>query len=284
MRKIILGENLELLQQIPNGCIDLIYIDPPFNTGKRQTLKRISVVLDKESGDRVGFGGRKYKTIRKDSMSYNDRFGDDFLDFLLPRLEEAHRVLKPNGSLFVHLDYREVHYCKVELDSIFGRENFINEIIWHYDFGARSKKKWSAKHDNILWYAKNHKNYTFNYDDIDRIPYLAPSLVGKEKAKRGKTPTSCWWHTIVPTNGKERTGYPTQKPLGIIERIVRVHSNPGDLLLDFFAGSGTFGEAAARNNRDFIMIDQNEEAVQVMSKRLSFANPECFGFTSPLTE
>ncbi len=188
---------------------------------------------------------------------------------------EAYRILKPTGSLFLHLDYREVHYAKVMLDGIFGRACFMNEIIWSYDYGARSRKKWPTKHDNILWYVKDPKKYTFNYKDMDRIPYLAPGLVTEEKAKRGKTPTDCWWHTIVPTNGKEKTGYPTQKPLGIIRRIVRVHSNPGDKLLDFFAGSGTFGEAAFDLGRQCTLIDNNPEAIEVMRKR--FCSLELFG-------
>src|SRR5690606_4996856 len=180
---------------------------------------------------------------------------------------EAYRLLAPHGSLFVHLDYREVHYVKVALDGIFGRASFINEIIWAYDYGARSKSRWSPKHDNILWYAKDPKNYCFDYEAIDRIPYMAPSLVGPEKAARGKTPTDTWWHTIVSPSGKEKTGYPTQKPLGILERIVRVHSRPGDRLLDFFAGSGSFGEAGARHGRHVVLVDENSEAIEVMRRR-----------------
>ena len=187
-------------------------------------------------------------------------------------------MLKPNGSFFLHLDCREVHYCKVLLDGVFGRESFMNEIIWAYDYGARSKTKWPTKHDNILWYAKDPINYTYRYDDIDRIPYLAPGLVTKEKARRGKTPTDTWWHTIVSPTGKEKTGYPTQKPLGIINRIVRVHSNPGDRILDFFAGSGTIGEAAIRSGRSAVLIDSSAEAMRVMAERLAFARPVFHGY------
>jgi site-specific DNA-methyltransferase (adenine-specific) len=201
------------------------------------------------------------------------------MGFLAPRIEEAKRVLATNGSLFLHVDSRESHYCKILLDQIFGRDSFMNEIIWSYDYGGRSKRKWPTKHDTIFWYAKDPGNYTFNYDDIDRIPYMAPGLVGKEKAARGKTPTDVWWQTIVPTNGKERTGYPTQKPLAILERIVKVHSNPGELVLDFFAGSGTTGVAAAKNDRQFVLIDTNPEAVQVAAKRLTEYTPKCIGFT-----
>ena len=268
MRRVIFADNLEALASVPNESAALVYIDPPFNTGRTQSRTTISTVRDEVSGDRTGFQGKRYRTVELGSSGYADAF-DDYLGFLQPRLREARRVLKPNGSFFLHVDYREVHYCKVLLDDLFGRESFINEIIWAYDYGARSKSRWPAKHDNILWYAKDPANYTFRYDEIDRIPYLAPGLVGAEKAARGKTPTDVWWHTIVSPNGKEKTGYATQKPLGIIERIVRVHTHPGDLVIDFFAGSGTLGEAAARLGRDFILIDDNPDAIRIMSKRLA---------------
>jgi site-specific DNA-methyltransferase (adenine-specific) len=269
---IYFGDNLEILKGFEDISFDLIYIDPPFNTGKMQSLKSIKTVQD-ENGDRVGYQGKKYRTINVGTKGYLDSF-DDYLGFLEPRLIEAYRLLKPDGSFFFHIDYREVHYCKVLLDSIFGRESFINEIIWAYDYGARSKKRWSAKHDNILWYAKNPKKYTYRYDDIDRIPYLAPGLVGPEKAARGKTPTDTWWNTIVSPNGKEKTGYPNQKPVAIINRIIKVHSNPGDLVLDFFAGSGTTGDVALRLGRSAVLIDKNPEAMPVMDKRLGFAHPK----------
>jgi site-specific DNA-methyltransferase (adenine-specific) len=272
---IYLGDNLEITPQFADGAFDLIYLDPPFNTGKRQTRRVLRTVRD-PSGDRGGFQGRRYRTTELGLRSFADDFGD-FLAFLKPRLREAHRLLSARGSLFLHLDYREVHYCKVLLDGIFGRECFINEIIWAYDYGARSKSRWSAKHDNILWYAKDPEQYTFRYDEIDRIPYMAPGLVTPEKAERGKTPTDTWWHTIVSPTGKEKTGYPTQKPLGILNRIIRVHSNPGDLVLDSFAGSGTTGEAAFRNGRSAVLIDSSEEAARVMAQRLAFAGPTVHG-------
>lgn len=281
MLRIYLADNMDVLPGLGDGSVNLIYIDPPFNTGKVQQRTRIRVVRD-EHGDRTGFQGKRYRTERESSSGYPDIF-DDFIAFIEPRLVEAHRILAADGSLFFHIDYREVHYCKVLLDKIFGRDSFINEIIWAYDYGARSTTRWSTKHDNILWYAKDPKNYTFNYAEIDRIPYMAPELVGKEKAARGKTPTDVWWHTIVPTNSYEKTCYPTQKPLGIVERIVRVHSRPGDLLLDFFAGSGTLGAAARRNGRDCILIDSNPEAAQVMARRLAASRHECIGF-EPLHE
>ena len=241
------GDNLAIIDQFPAATFDLIYIDPPFNTGKTQVRDRIKA-------------------------SFADCFSD-FQGFIKPRLAEAYRLLKPNGSFFLHIDYREAHYCKVWLDEIFDRSSFMNEIIWAYDYGGRATKKWSAKHDSIFWYAKDPKSYTFNFDEMDRIPYMAPGLVGPKKAARGKTPTDVWWHTIVPTNGKERTGYPTQKPLGILNRILKVHTNPGDLVLDFFAGSGTTGEAAIKLGRDCVLVDSNLEALEVIHKRLAFANP-----------
>ncbi|MCG9126794.1 site-specific DNA-methyltransferase [Candidatus Poribacteria bacterium] len=265
------GDNLSILQKyVPDESINLIYIDPPFNTGKFQFRTEIQVEQDEE-GDRVGFQGKTYKTHIGTTRHYSDKFAssDVYLQFLRPRLEEAYRVLHPQGSFFLHIDYREVHYCKVMLDEIFGRECFINEIIWAYDYGGRSKSRWPAKHDNILWYTKNPKQFTFNFDEMDRIPYMAPGLVGKEKAARGKTPTDVWWHTIVSTNGEEKTGYPTQKPLGVLNRIVRIHSSPGDLLLDFFAGSGTLGEAAAQHNRSSILIDSNITAIHSIMARLA---------------
>jgi site-specific DNA-methyltransferase (adenine-specific) len=273
MGTIHLADNLEILRELDTASVDLVYIDPPFNTGKRQQRKRLRTVRDDDAGDRTGFQGRRYRTVELGTSGFDDIFGD-FLAFLEPRLLETKRVLKPDGSFFLHIDYREVHYCKVLLDRIFGRDSFMNEIIWAYDYGARSKKKWSAKHDNILWYAVDPGNYTFHFDAMDRIPYMAPKLVGPEKAARGKTPTDVWWHTIVSPTGKEKTGYSTQKPLGILERIVRVHSSRGDLLLDFFAGSGTLGEAAARHGRDYILVDDNPEAFEVMAKRLKRYEPK----------
>ena len=247
--KVYHGDNLSILSDIPDGSVNLVYTDPPFNTGEPQTDRDIS---------------------------YSDAFGDTeaYLDFLRPRFEEVRRVLHPTGSLFFHIDQRESHYCKIMLDEIFGRESFINEIIWAYDYGGRSNKRWPAKHDTIFWYAKDPKSYTFNSDERERIPYMAPGLVGEEKAAKGKFPTDVWWHTIVPTASSERTGYPTQKPLGVAQWIVKVHSKPGDMLLDLFAGSGTLGEAAARLERHSILIDENPDAIQIMHHRLKDFNVE----------
>ncbi len=278
MRKIILGDNLDVLPTLPERLARLIYIDPPFNTGKVQRRDRIRATATDGEGSRQGFGGRRYDVEKVESGSYQDDF-DDFESFLMPRIEASLRCLTPDGSIFVHLDYREVHYIKVALDRLLGRERFMNEIVWAYDYGGRPKNRWPSKHDTLLWYAMNPGDYIFNFDEMDRIPYMAPGLVGAEKAERGKTPTDVWWHTIVPTNGHEKTGYPTQKPLGVLNRVIKVHSRPGDVVLDFFAGSGTTGDSAAQHGRDFVLIDSNPEAVQVAATRLVQFQPECVGFT-----
>jgi site-specific DNA-methyltransferase (adenine-specific) len=255
------------LLSLESQSVDLIYIDPPFNTGKYQ--KRTQIQTEQaEDGDRTGFQAKRYRTVKLGTQVYADIF-DDYLEFLEPRLREAYRVLSATGSLYFHIDYREAHYCKVLLDLIFGRECFLNEVIWAYDYGGKSKKKWPPKHDNILVYVKDPDRYVFNSQEIDRIPYMAPGLVGSEKAARGKLPTDTWWHTIVATNSKEKTGYPTQKPLGVVNRIIRASSNPGDTVLDFFAGSGTVGVSCLALGRKFILIDNNLQAMQAMARRFS---------------
>lgn len=238
----------------------LIYIDPPFNTGKKFIRKGIGY---KDTGFKIN------SCVLPIHSATDTVFGgySDYLMFLHDRIILAKQALESNGSFFIHLDYRTVHYVKVMLDTIFGQDNFMNEIIWAYDYGGRPKKYWPRKHDTILWYVKDKNNYIFNYEEMDRIPYMSPKLVGKEKAKKGKTPTDVWWHTIVPTNSREKTGYPTQKPVGILGRIVKVHSNPGDWLLDFFAGSGSFGIAAVKNNRNVVLVDNNQQAIEIMRKR-----------------
>lgn len=263
--KVIYGDNLDVLRKMESKSVNLIYIDPPFNTGKIQILNSVKSLAVEEGGN-VGFGGRRYVQEKINSNEYEDSF-TDYYGFLRERLVGAYRILKDDGSLFFHIDWRESHYCRLILDEIFGRNNLKNELIWSYDFGGRPKNKWPCKHDTIFWYVKDRDNYTFNYDAIDRIPYLAPALVGAEKAERGKVPSDCWWNTIVPTNGHERTGYPTQKPMGILRRIILVHSNENDVVMDFFAGSGTTGMACIENNRNFIMVDENIEAIDVMKER-----------------
>ena len=264
--QILLGDNLEILRELPAASFQLIYIDPPFNTGKTQTRQTLSTVADPE-GDRVGYQGRRFRSELLARSSYADAF-DDYLGFLEPRLAEAHRVLNQTGTLYLHVDYREAHYCKLMLDEIFGRDCFLNEIIWAYDYGGKSKSRWPAKHDTILVYVKDPSANLFDSDSVDREPYMAPGLVTAEKAERGKLPTDVWWHTIVATNGSEKTGYPTQKPEGIVRRMVAASSRPGDWCLDFFAGSGTLGAVAAKLNRNYVLIDSNPEAVRVMRERL----------------
>jgi site-specific DNA-methyltransferase (adenine-specific) len=270
MPRIVYGDNLPLLQALPAGSIPLIYIDPPFNTGKAQARVQTTTTraAPGDPGDRTGFQGRRYTTTHIATRSYDDTF-DDYLAFMEPRLEEAHRVLAADGTLYFHIDYREAHYCKVLLDGIFGRASFLNEIIWAYDYGARTTRRWPAKHDTILVYVKDPRRYVFNADAVDREPYMAPGLVTPEKATRGKLPSDVWWHTIVSPTGREKTGYPTQKPLGILKRIVAASSRPGDLVLDFFAGSGATGAAAHALGRDFLLVDNNREALITMARRFA---------------
>lgn len=254
----------------------MIYIDPPFNTGKTQARQSIKTVRSK-TGSRLGFKGETYDTIKGRMMGYNDSF-EDYWAFLEPRLEEAWRLLAPTGTLYLHLDYRECHYAKVLLDALFGRECFLNEIIWAYDYGARSRNKWPAKHDNILVYVKDPSKYYFNNDEVDREPYMAPGLVTPEKAAKGKLPTDVWWHTIVSPTGKEKTGYATQKPEGIVKRMVAASSKEGEWVLDFFAGSGTLGAVALKLNRKFVLLDSNPESIEVISNRLSALDPSHSSF------
>ena len=265
--RVIHGDNLSILQSIPDASVQLIYVDPPFNTGRSQT-RGTSITRRTEEGNRVGFKGKKYEIVRETVLSYDDEFAD-YWAFLEPRLEQAWRVLNETGTLYLHLDYREAHYAKVLLDALFGRECFLNEIIWAYDYGGKAKSRWPAKHDTILVYVKNPESYYFNNEEVDREPYMAPGLVTPEKVERGKLPTDVWWHTIVSPTGTEKTGYPTQKPLGILRRVIQASSKPGDVVLDFFAGSGTTGAAASELGRNFILIDQNPEAIQVMKERFS---------------
>ena len=267
LRRIVLGDNSSVLATLADGAFQMIYIDPPFNTGKSQTRRTLRTEAD-PSGDRVGFGGRRYASRLLAQSSYVDEF-EDYLAFLEPRLIEARRVLTATGTLYFHIDYREAHYCKLLLDEVFGRESFLNEIIWAYDYGARSKRRWPAKHDTILVYVKDVERYHFDSAEVDREPYMAPGLVTPEKVALGKLPTDVWWHTIVPTNGAEKTGYPTQKPEGIVRRMVLASTRPGDTCLDFFAGSGTLGAVAAKTGRGYVLIDSNPEAIEVATRRLA---------------
>jgi site-specific DNA-methyltransferase (adenine-specific) len=259
------GDNLGILKSIPDQSIQLIYIDPPFNTGRQQQRSRTTTKRN-DSGTRIGFKGQRYETVKDTILSYDDQFAN-YWEFLEPRLEQAFRVLKNSGTLYLHLDYREAHYAKVLLDALFGPECFLNEIIWSYDYGGKSKSRWPAKHDTILVYVKDPDNYYFDSESVDREPYMAPGLVTPEKVAKGKLPTDVWWHTIVSPTGKEKTGYPTQKPIGILRRVIQASSKHGDTVLDFFAGSGTTGFVANELGRKFILIDQNPESIEVIKKR-----------------
>jgi site-specific DNA-methyltransferase (adenine-specific) len=264
---VIHGDNADILPHVPDASFRLIYLDPPFNTGRAQQRQSMKTVRS-PGGSRIGFKGQTYETIKGTLFGYNDAF-EDYWTFLEPRLEEAWRLLQDDGTLYLHLDYREVHYAKVLLDALFGRECFLNEIIWAYDYGARSKRKWPSKHDTILVYVKDPKRYHFNSEDVDREPYMAPGLVTAEKVARGKLPTDVWWHTIVSPTGREKTGYATQKPEGILRRIIQASSEPGDWVLDFFAGSGTTGAVAYQLGRKFLLMDANPEAIDIMRQRFA---------------
>jgi site-specific DNA-methyltransferase (adenine-specific) len=265
---VVQADNMDVLPKLPDGSFQLIYIDPPFNTGGPQERRTTSSIREEgEAGDRTGFGGRRYTTVERGMIAYPDSF-EDYRGFIAPRLEEARRLLTDSGTLYFHIDWREAHYCKVLLDEIFGRNCFLNEIIWAYDYGGRRKNRWPAKHDTILVYVKEMGAHLFDQDQITRVPYLAPGLVSPEKAARGKLPTDVWWHTIVSTTGREKTGYPNQKPEGVLRRILEPSSRPGDRVLDFFAGSGTTAKVAAAMGRRFVMVDENPVAVEVMLRRL----------------
>ena len=288
---VVHGDSLDVARTLPTASFALVYLDPPFNTGRAQerqvvTSRRFTEqpVLDIEQPDedeaaekeiRHGFHGHAYERVRGMLRTYDDRF-DDYGAFLMPRLEEAWRLLADDGTLYLHLDYREAHYAKVMMDAVFGRECFLNELIWAYDYGGKSRKRWPTKHDTILVYVKDPGSYYFDSDAVDREPYMAPGLVTPEKAARGKLPTDVWWHTIVPTTGREKTGYPTQKPEGILRRIVQASSRPGDRVLDLFAGSGTTGAVAAALGRDAVLVDDNPEAIQVMRARIPSAEITAF--------
>jgi site-specific DNA-methyltransferase (adenine-specific) len=271
---VIHADNLAVLPRLPDGAFTVVYLDPPFNTGRAQRRQSTTAVRvtggeasDKPIKSIVGFAGQSYERIKGDLLGYDDVF-DDYWAFLEPRLAEAWRLLAPDGTLYLHLDYREAHYAKVLLDALFGRECFINELIWAYDYGGKSKRRWPTKHDTILMYVKDPARYFFDSQAVDREPYMAPGLVTPEKAARGKLPTDVWWHTIVSPTGKEKTGYPTQKPSGLLRRMLQASSRPGDWVLDFFAGSGTTGAVAASLGRRFLLIDENPEAIRVMRDRL----------------
>jgi site-specific DNA-methyltransferase (adenine-specific) len=263
---VLAGDNQQALRRLPEASFDVVYMDPPFNTGHAQARHTVAVAADPSAG-RVGFGGRRYSSRLLQSLSYDDAFAD-YLAFLEPRLVRARELLAPHGTLYFHIDYREAHYCKLLLDELFGREAFLNEIIWAYDYGAKPRRRWPAKHDTILAYVRTPGGHHFDADAVEREPYMAPGLVGPEKAARGKRPTDVWFHTIVPTNGREKTGYPTQKPEGVLRRLVAASSRPGGWCLDPFAGSGTLGAVCRELGRRFVLVDENPVAVEIMRRRL----------------
>jgi site-specific DNA-methyltransferase (adenine-specific) len=263
---VLAGDNDLVLGRLPDGAFDLVYVDPPFNTGRAQSRSTTATVAD-PTAPRVGFGGRRYRSQLLRRLSYEDQFAD-YLGFLEPRLARARELLAPHGTLYFHIDYREAHYCKLLLDELFGREAFLNEIIWAYDYGAKPRRRWPAKHDTILAYVRTPGAHHFDADAVDREPYMAPGLVGAEKAARGKRPTDVWFHTIVATNGTEKTGYPTQKPAGVLRRLVAASSRPGGWCLDPFAGSGTLGAVCRELGRRFVLVDSNPAALAVMQERL----------------
>jgi site-specific DNA-methyltransferase (adenine-specific) len=275
---LIAGDNADVLSKLPTATFDLVYMDPPFNTGRAQARHTIEVAAD-SNGDRLGFGGRRYSSRLLQTLSYDDAFRD-YLAFLAPRLIASRDLLAPHGTLYFHIDYREAHYCKLLLDEIFGREAFLNELIWSYDYGAKPRRRWPAKHDTILVYVRTPGAHHFDADAVEREPYMAPGLVSAEKAARGKRPTDVWFHTIVPTTGREKTGYPTQKPEGVLRRIVSASSRPGGWCLDPFAGSGTLGAVCRTLGRRFVLIDEHPVAVDVTRARLGARQPPLDGVAS----
>jgi len=263
---VLEADNLDVLRAIPDGVVDLAYADPPFATGGHRRLSSIRTGEGEQV--RTGFGGRPYHYRVVSDLTWADDLPlGTHLESLALRLTEMRRVLADHGSLYLHVDWRTVHYVRLLLDGVFGAEHFLNEIVWAYDYGGRARDRWPRKHDTILWYAKGD-HWLFDRDAVDRIPYLAPGLVGPQKAARGKLPTDVWWMTIVPPASAERTGYPTQKPLRLLERIVAASSRPGDLVLDPYAGSGTTGVAAARHGRRWLLVDRNAEAIAIARGRI----------------
>ena len=260
------AEAIHFLESIPDESVDLIYTDPPFGTGDKQQLNR------------------KSKGVIVSKLSYDDKF-EDYVDFLSRHLVHMRRILKQSGTMYLHLDWRWVHYAKVECDKIFGVRNFLNHVVWSYNFGGRGRDRWPQKHDDILVYTKSCGDHLFNWDEIDRIPYAAPELqfVGrsKEEAEKriatGQVPTDVWSMSIVGTASRERVGYPSQKPLKLVKRVIRASSPHRGLVVDPFAGSGTTAVAALESGRDFLVCDRSEEAINVMKDRLTDSKVEFLG-------
>lgn len=263
--QLICGDALDDITRWPDGVLDAIYIDPPFGTG----------VVRRGRGP---------------GHAYADRADDPdaFVAWLLPYLEHARRALRAAGSLFVHLDYRAVHYVKVALDRLFGRARFVNEVAWCYAVGGKSRRGFGRKHDTILWYARG-PDHAF-YPDAVRVPRRGGShmrlvLDGdtpvQEKTDRrtgrvyrypvaaGKVPED-WWTDIETLNHSdgERTGWPSQKPERLVERLLAAVTVPGDRVADWFVGSGTTAAVAQRTGRGFVTFDNAPGAIAVCIDRL----------------
>ena len=267
---LILGENLASMSALLGeyeGRIDLIYADPPFFTNRRFTA-------------RVGRGEDSRRPQNwKLAEGYPDHWEDldAYLDMLYPRLHLMHRLLSPTGSLYLHLDWHANAYARLLLDEIFGPDRLLNEIAWVYHGPSPIRSAFNRKHDIILAYTRS-KDYTFNADDV-RQPYdqnTVKTFASSRKAgfgkipdlERGKVPEDWWYFPVVARLHQERTGYPTQKPEALLERIIRASSNPGDWVADFFCGSGTTPQVAARLGRRFIAADVSVRAIQTARSRL----------------
>ncbi len=256
---LICDDCLNVLRSLPDESIDLIYIDPPFCTQSR-------------------------RNTTKDSHRYEDYWSEGlkgYLEFLTPRLEEMRRVLKMSGSIFIHLDYRTVHYVRVELDRIFGGRNFMNEIIWSYRTGGVGRRWFSRKHQNILVYAKKLGQHKFrviregkfrtdglNYDEKGK-PYKTTRKGRLYFNPAGPVLTDVWDIPFLSTVGKERTGYPDQKPIELLLRIIRAVTDENDMVADFFVGAGTTLHAAEILNRRWLGVDINPLAVKLSGRRLN---------------
>lgn len=234
---IIEGDSLVKMKSLATGSFDFIYVDPPF-------------VTEKDRGD------------------FDDRWGSVLLwsDWFEPFVKESYRLLSDTGSIVVHLDYRAIHYARVLMDQTFGYDNMLNEIIWCYASGGVSKRWLARKHDNLIWYVKDTKDYTFN---VQREPYATPNVEGRKGFHDEGRMLNDWWRmSFLSTTASERVGYDSQKPEALLERLLTVFTNPGDNVLDFMAGSGTTGAAASSLGRKATLIDKNPNAIKKMKERI----------------
>ena len=269
--RLILGDNLPLMAALLpeyEDRINLIYADPPFFTNRKYSA-------------RIGRGEDSRKPDEWQlTEGYRDYWPnlDAYLDFLYQRLALMYKLLAPNGTLYLHLDWHADSYARLLLDEFFGAENMLNEIIWAYHGPSPIRRAFNRKHDTILVYAKG-KDYTFNADAV-REPYnpnTVKTFGASPKAgfgkvpdlERGKVPEDWWYFPVVARLHNERTGYPTQKPQALLERIIKASSNPGDLVADFFCGSGTTPLMAANLGRRFIATDATFRALHTTRSRLT---------------